>query len=324
VSYRKGAYASNPEDGRAASAIVDAFDSHIDRAVNGGMFNGDPRAINAWNAARAAHSDYRSTFTAGKNDPVGRVVEKIIGTKGNPAAIPNDVADFLYGSSGINPNSLNVAVAKRVKGILGDQSPEWAAVKQGLFSRIVETPPGVSDMGPGRIAQNVNKFLHGGGQELADALFNPVEKSLIRQYGELHRALEVPQAGAQWSNNLPWMKQILGKMSDGMTALLGAIIGNTLAPPGMHGIIEGAGAVIGGKVRGVLRQRSEAAQIAKQMPLVIDATQKFQKAMTAYVKSQSQPSQVAVSVSLSNLIRSASHVGINLAADAPTPDANQR
>src|SRR5262245_43701465 len=51
----------------------------------------------------------------GKNDPVGRVVEKILGKGNAPAAIPNDVADFLYGASGVNPGTLNVAVANRVK-----------------------------------------------------------------------------------------------------------------------------------------------------------------------------------------------------------------
>ncbi len=44
-------------------------------------------------------------------------------------------------------------MANRVRSILGDRSPEWSAVKQGLFSRLTETPPGVPDWGPGRIAQ---------------------------------------------------------------------------------------------------------------------------------------------------------------------------
>jgi hypothetical protein len=116
-AFRKDAYGSgNSADGRAASGVIDAFDSHIDNAINSGQFVGDQRAIQAWNDARAAHADYRSTFGKGRNDPVGRVVERILGTRDNPAAIPNDVADFLYGGSGVNPSSLNVAVNNRRTG----------------------------------------------------------------------------------------------------------------------------------------------------------------------------------------------------------------
>ena len=64
-------------DARAAKAVLNAFDDRIDAAVNGGMFNGSPDAINAWNNARAAYHDYRTDFFAGKNDPAGRVVEKL-------------------------------------------------------------------------------------------------------------------------------------------------------------------------------------------------------------------------------------------------------
>jgi hypothetical protein len=112
---RRDAFGSgNAADGRAARRVMDAFDERIDQAVNGGLFNGDPRAIDAWNAARSAHADYRRTFTAGRNDPVGRVVEQIIGRNTtNGPAIANDVADFLYGASGTNPNTRNVAVANR-------------------------------------------------------------------------------------------------------------------------------------------------------------------------------------------------------------------
>ena len=182
---RNDAYSSgNAADGRATKAVLDAFDDRVDHAVNNGMFNGDPRAIQAWNDARAANADYRKTFTAGKGDPIGRVVERILGKGNNPAAIPNDVADFMYGSTGTNPSSLNVGVANRVRSILGPQSPEWSAVKQGLFSRLVEPGAGVTDFGPGRVAQRLNKFLGSDGKELAEAVFSPSERSVLQQYAD--------------------------------------------------------------------------------------------------------------------------------------------
>ena len=116
----------------------DAFDNRIDAAVNGGQFTGDKAAINAWNNARAAYSDYRSTFGPQKNDPVGRVVQKIVGDRINDPLTPTKVVDQIVGSSGVSPSALNIGVANRVKGILGKSSPEWIGVKQGVLQRLIQ------------------------------------------------------------------------------------------------------------------------------------------------------------------------------------------
>lgn len=311
ASFRNDAYASgNAADGRAAKAVVDAFDVQIDNAINGGLFRGDPRAVQAWNDARAAHADYKATFSAGKNDPVGRVVERILGKGNNPAAIPNDVADFIYGSSGVNPSTLNVAVAKRVQGILGDRSPEWAGVKQGLFSRLVETPEGVADMGPGKVAQRLNQFLNGSGKELANTMFSPVERAMLKQYADLHRALEVPQAGANWSNTATFLAPLLKSASNRMASLIGGALSHIpVAGPLAGALVDSMG--------GIASNAKNARQIVKQMPLVIESVQKFQRAVAAYNKANSPPSRAAVSVAASNMARSFKNIGIDLALESP-------
>ena len=53
------------------------------------------------------------------------------------------MADHLFGASGVSPSDLNVKVANRIRNILGENSPEWIAAKQGLFSRLVEKPADV-------------------------------------------------------------------------------------------------------------------------------------------------------------------------------------
>lgn len=309
-AFRKDAYGSgNAADGRAASAVIDAFDTQVDNAINGGLFRGDPKAVQAWNDARAAHADYKSTFSAGKNDPVGRVVERIIGKDKNPAAIPNDVADFIYGGSGVNPSSLNVAVTKRVRSILGDQSPEWSGVKQGIFSRLVETPEGVSDLGPGKIAQRLNQFLNGSGKEMAETMFSPVERSLLKQYADLHRALEIPQAGANWSNTATFLAPLLKSASNRMSSLIaGALSHIPIAGPLAGALVDNVG--------GIASNAKNARQIVKQMPLLTEAAQKFQKATVAYNKSNSPPSRVALSVATTNLARAFKQVGVELQAPA--------
>lgn len=310
-AFRKDAYGSgNAADGRAASAVIDAFDSQIDNAINGGLFKGDPLAVQAWNDARAAHADYKSTFSAGKNDPTGRVVERILGKGNNPAAIPNDVADFIYGSSGVNPNSLNVSVANRVRSILGENSPEWSGVKQGLFQRLVETPDGVSDLGAGKIAQRLNQFLNGSGKEMAETMFSPSERTLIKQYAVLNRALEVPQAGANWSNTATFLAPLLKSASGRLSSLIGGALSHIpVAGPLAGALIDNMG--------GVVSNAKNARQIVKQMPLLTEAAQKFQKAVNAYNKANSPPSRVSLSVAASNLARAFKQVGIDLSMQAP-------
>ncbi len=311
-AFRSDAFSSgNAADGRAAQAAIKAFDNQIDSAVNGGLFNGSPMAIQAWNDARAAHADYKGTFAAGKNDPTGRVVEKILGKRNNPAAIPNDVADFMYGGSGVNPSSLNVNVANRIKGILGEQSPEWTGVKQGLFARIVDPGPGVTDWGPGKIAQRVNKFLNVDGLELSKEVFSPTERALIQQYGELQRKLEVPQAGANWSGTGTALTPILKKISGGVAAVVGAILGHTFAP-GLYGIGEAAGAAGAAKVSKTISEARQMRQIAEQMPLVAEQARQWQRAVAAANRANSSlPSQQAMSVATANLSASLSRMGLD-------------
>lgn len=313
-SFRSDAYKSgNAADGRAASAVVDSFDAQIDAAVNGGLFRGDPSAVEAWNTARAAHADYKSTFSAGKGDPVGRVIERIIGKGNNPAAIPNDVADFLYGGSGINPGSLNVAVSNRVRSILGDQSPEWSGVKQGLFSRLVETPEGVADMGPGKVAQRLNQFLNGSGKELADSMYSGMERLLIKKFADLNRALEVPQAGANWSNTAAFLAPLLKSTTSRISAMVGGLLHHIpLAGPVASAFVDNMG--------GAVTNAQNARQVARQMPLVIEAAQKFSRAMDAYNNRRDPPVRAAVSMAANNLVRAFKNIGVN-APQAPAISA---
>lgn len=311
-AFRNDAYASgNAADGRAARAVIESFDKHIDDAINGGLFTGDRSAIRAWNDARAAHADYRSTFGAGKNDPIGRVVEKITGKGANPAAIPNDVADFLYGSSGVNPSSLNVGVARRVRDILGEQSPEWVAVKQGLFARLSSAGEGMADMGPGRAAQRINRFLNVDGRELAHTLYSPAERTLLQDYANLLRRIQVPQAGANWSNTATFMQRSLDYIGGKIGMLLGAAIGGVLGHShGLPFVGEAAGAGVA-RAAGAIGERSQLRQVARQMPLVAEAIQRWQRAVRAANAANASPvSRSALATASANLAQALERIGI--------------
>lgn len=314
-SFRNDAFASgNAADGRAAKAVLDAFDDQVDQAVNGGAFTGDPRAIQAWNDARAAHADFRRTFGAGKNDPVGPVVEKILGKGANPAAIPNDVADFMYGGTGVNPSSLNVGVANRVKGILGEQSPEWSAVKQGLFARLTDPGEGMTPFGPGKIAQRLNKFLNADGTEMSEAVFSPAERQMLQAYADLHRKLEIPQAGANWSNTSTFMQKTMNKISGAIGAGVGSVLGHLTGLP--FGAGEGAG-FLAAKGAGALANRAQVQKIAQQMPLVADQVAKWQRAVIASNRANTPLANTTARIASVNLARSLEKLGLNPFGSTP-------
>ena len=269
---------SNGSDKRAMKAVIDAFDNHIDNAVNSGLFTGDPMAVQAWNDARAANADYRSTFTAGKSDPVGRVVQRIIGDRTNDPAIGNDVADFMYGGSGTNPNSLNVAVANRIKSIFGEQSPVWTSFKQGLFNRLTKPTPGSTKWGSQKISSNIDKFLNGDGQEMANAVLSPAEREMIKSYGDLHQSLIPPPGATNPSGTSPFVVKAMNAMGSHVGEFAGAALGHMMLP-GLPEIVSaplGAGVAKGASVAS---QAMQARKIAKAMPATATAMRDWQRAV---------------------------------------------
>lgn len=316
VAIKQGAWGNNAADGRAASAILNSFDNRVDQAINGGYFNGDPHAVQAWNDARAANSDYRGDFTAAKNDPVGRVVEKVLGKNSvgpTPAgpAIPNDVADYLYGAAGTNPSSLNVGVANRVKSLLGEQSPEWSAVKQGLFQRLTDSGEGIADWGPGKVAQRLNKFLNVDGVEMAQSVFNPNERTMLQNYADLMRRLEVPQSGANWSNTATFMARTINGLGSRVGMVVGAALGRAalpFAPPLVSEVLGAGAATIASKTAQAIQARA----VAKQLPLVSQQLAKWQKALAVAVRRNSTPSRATATTATLNLAQALSPLGINL------------
>lgn len=305
--YRRAAYANNPTDGRAASAILDAYDAHIDHLVNSGQFSGDPRAVKAWNAARAAHSDYMKTFGKQANDPVGRVIQKIIGDKTNPPETANALADHLFGASGVNPSDLNIRVAQRMKKVLGENSPEWAAVRQGLFSRLVE-PNGAA--GATKIYKRIDQFLNRDGRDLANVLFTPEQRKMIGQYGDLHRALEVPKGGYNHSETSTFLAPILHKLNGAVSAVLGSIIGHTIAP-GAHGLGEGIGAVIANRGTEAVKNFKNARQIVEQMPILERQIREWKKEAARTFNNQNRTSGSALASRTALVSKSLERMGVD-------------
>lgn len=270
-AFRDSAFASgNGADGRAAQAVLRSFDDEVATAMHGSFFKGDPRAVRAWDAARAAHADVRSTFGAGKDDPAGRNIEKILGRRGSAPSTATEVVNAII-PQGMNPSITNVATARRVRNALGESSPEYTAVRQGAFSRLIETPPGVQDWGAGKVADRIHEFINGKGKALADELFTAPQRERIAEYGELVRKTQVPQAGANWSNTATFGQRAVDRAVSWLPAAAGALIGHGFAP-GIPGVGEllgaGLGKVVGGKWAQRRAEQRNLNQVKPQLPLI--------------------------------------------------------
>lgn len=212
-------------DHRAMTRIVGAFDDQVQNSIENGLFSGDDRALDAIKDARQAYSNYRQTFTKqGAGDDVGAAMEKIIGRNGNDGATPTEVANYLYGNAKIGSSGLSVRLAQRLQNVLGSQSPEWAAIRQGIWSRLTEAPEGVTAYGPQKVASRLGEFLNGSGRPLAQVMFAPSELALMDRYAGLQRQL-IPKTGTVNYSNSGVLLSALKGTANSLATMFGAAVG---------------------------------------------------------------------------------------------------
>jgi hypothetical protein len=303
----------NAEMGRIGFDHLDVS-SQIQKFLDG---NGRPMANALFNSHEQdvlrQYSNQLKAYAEKTSAPlsdVDRAMERI-GGKDGPPADQREIVNMLYGSNGLGRSGLATRLASKLKSEFGNTSAQWSAVKQGLFSRLTETPDGIKDWGPGKIANRIGEFLNGDGKELSNIMFSPQEKTMIQNYANLMRQLEIPQAGANWSNTSSFVTRTM----KGVGSTVGTVIGASLARIGLPFLPPlvseglGAGVAQGAKKIGEV---IEARKIASQMPLVSSTMKRWQKAVDQANKLNSPPSRAALGIATGNLARALEPLGINL------------
>jgi hypothetical protein len=185
-------------DARAMRRVMDAFDQHVRDSVQAGAFSGDgQQLLGRYDAARAAHANYRGMFSArGQGDTVGPIVEKIIGKHPGQEMTPDAIANAMYGSPAAPGGGNTVQVAQRLQNIVGGPaSPQWQAAKQGLLSHILDTPAGTADRAPAEQAERLrNLFTSTKSRTLAQVFFSPQDREALMRHADLLESL-VPNRG---------------------------------------------------------------------------------------------------------------------------------
>jgi len=320
---------NNAADIRAARRIMDAFDADIDTAVNTGYFSGDPRAINAWNAARARHSAYRSTFgQPGRNrDPVSAVVQRIIGDQVTPAATSNQIADFISGSSNLVPQKFTAAVARRLREIVGGSTSDvWTEAKQGVFLRAIEPAPGQTAFTDKQVADRVADLIGGRGSDVAREIFSDAERALIRSYGELRRRIQTPVGAGMPVEAQRLTDNVLRRIAGHVGGTLGRGAAKMLGTGFLGETALGAGAQFAAEraVQGRPMLRYQR-QIQQQMPIIGNVLRDYQRAVLAYDQNRGARAAARLTLAVRNLEHNLRTIGIsNIVAGSQPIEAEDR
>jgi hypothetical protein len=151
-------------------------------------------------------------------------MEKIIGRNGGVGATPIEVANWLYGNAKVGGTGLSVRLALRMQQVLGADSREWSAIRQGLWSRLSEATEGTTAMGPQKAVNRISEFLNGSGSPLAKVMFSQAERDLIERYANLQRQLTPKPGTVNFSNTGVLMSALKGT-ANSLAVLLDSSIG---------------------------------------------------------------------------------------------------
>lgn len=114
-------------DKKELSAMKAMADDYMDAMFMSRMIKGTPEALNDWKSARKAHSEYMKTF---KEDDVIRKITEMELT-------PEETRRLIFGMSKVyQPKSAKVV--RKLKDILGEDSPEFTALRQDAALNIIE------------------------------------------------------------------------------------------------------------------------------------------------------------------------------------------
>ncbi len=112
-------------------------------------------------------------------DQISRLLPRITGEGGGQPMTAQEISDLIFGRGGAGENPTGVKLAEHIRDTQGAQSPAFAAIKQGLFSKL-------HGADSAETASNIKEFLNGRGKPMAQAVFVPQEQAALQAYGNAH------------------------------------------------------------------------------------------------------------------------------------------
>lgn len=181
-------------DAYAAQRVMDAFNAHHDAVLTTpGAFSGNGAGYNdAIRAARAAHAERRATYSnQGGGDTLGPVIERIVGRHAGQEMPVGQMANAIFGTHSSPGGGNSQAIAARVRQIVGANSPEYQAMRQGMLEHILGAPEGMPALPPATQADRLQAYLQ---TPHARDMFTPAERTRLMNHAIDLRAQAQPAA----------------------------------------------------------------------------------------------------------------------------------
>lgn len=128
INRSKPSFSSDPQQVLALDIIKGQVENHIDALFNSDMISGNPAAITKWREATKAHADYVKNFKA----------DKVIKSLATQEATPETMRKWVFGASLTGAKKEAALTVKKLKEMIGEDSPEFVALRQDALLDMME------------------------------------------------------------------------------------------------------------------------------------------------------------------------------------------
>ena len=152
----------------------------------------------------------------------------------NTDVTPNEAVNLIFGYGELGQAGVSVRVAKRLKTIVGADSPDWGQYREAAFMRLIGGPQGQG--GPQVIVSRIDRALDGRGMSLTKEIFSEDEIKRLRALRHAINRTITPKGAANPSKTGYEVSRMLedafGKVSGIAGLLKGDAVGTAAALAG--------------------------------------------------------------------------------------------
>lgn len=241
-------------DRAALTRIKGELDNWIDDAFDNALYSGDESALRLMKEARSLRAKYGEMFEPrNPQDVAGKVLKKIVSDEN---MTPENVINNVIGRNGLGQNEASVAILRKIKTVVGEDSPDWLAMKEAAWLRLAKDI-GTDQFSPSKFRTGINKVMETN-RSIIDELFTPDEVAMMHRFRDDVMRTVTPDNARNPSktsyNNSRLIREWLGRLGTmftfGGNPAGGAIFFTLKRAPevmgtrGARGAVRGAGPAI--------------------------------------------------------------------------------
>ncbi len=174
--------ASNPADQRAASQIMRHFDEWQAQAFENALLSGDEAALTAFRHARAANTSWRQRFFNDETD-AGNIITRIV----TGEVTPQEVANYLIGAGQVGAKGVSSRLLTEIGAATGNDPQVMRTIGGGVWNKLSQAIEGTGAKAPEKVARDIMEFLNGSGRTVAERLYTPEQRRIMRAYADTLR-----------------------------------------------------------------------------------------------------------------------------------------